>query len=262
LQDVRFKSSSSVVTCQLILKTSGEILMQYQTVAISNACTVGVQNAAANQGLQLAFNQNFVRTNFAVRLTPVSWLDLSSHAGIVPRSDADAIDVTLNPAGLAYGTYRANALVNTGDPTQPIFVLPIQLDITPIATWRQTHFGIPGNTGVAADTADPDGDGLINILEYAFNANPNASSPSPISAAIAGDHLTISFQRKHPAPSDLTYIYEVTDDLTSGVWSSGPAFTTQNVTDNLNGTETVTVIDNTPISQTSAHYLRVRISSP
>jgi len=50
------------VNCQLILKTTGEILMQYQSLAYSNTCTVGVQNAARNQGLTVAFNQNYLQS--------------------------------------------------------------------------------------------------------------------------------------------------------------------------------------------------------
>ena len=51
-QNVLFKNTASTVNCQLILKTTGEILMQYQSLAFSNTCTVGVQNAARNQGLR------------------------------------------------------------------------------------------------------------------------------------------------------------------------------------------------------------------
>ena len=54
----------------------------------------------------------------------------------------------------------------------------------------------------------------------------------------------------------------VTSDVVAGPWQSGPSFSTQNVTDNLDGTETVTVTDNLLVSASPAHYLRVRISVP
>jgi hypothetical protein len=44
-------------------------------------------------------------------------------------------------------------------------------------TWRKQHFGTPENTGNGADEADPDNDGLKNLLERAFAGNPNASDP-------------------------------------------------------------------------------------
>jgi len=122
------------------------------------------------------------------------------------------------------------------------------------------HFGIADNTGIAADDADPDHDSLINLFEYAFNTDPNAPNPSPVSFALAGDHLTITFMRAHPAPADIAYLFEVADDVVAGPWQAGSAFTTQTVTDNHDGTETVTVIDNTAVPSSAAHFLRIRVA--
>ncbi len=259
-QNVVFKNTAATANCQLILKTTGEILMQYQSLAVSNNCTVGVQNADRTQGLTVAFNQIYLRFGFAVRLTPMSWLGLDGNAGFAPASASNIVNVSFNPAGLAYGTYGATLLVRTSDTNQPLVTLPISLAITPRATWRQTHFGTAQNSGNAADTADPDHDGIINILEYAFNTDPNAASANPISVAAVGNHLTVTFKRTHPAPADLSYTPQVANDLTSGVWNSGPAFTSQTVTNNGNGTETVVVTDNAVIGSTSAHFLRILIA--
>lgn len=259
-QNVVFKNTTAMVNCQLILKTTGEILMEYQSMAVSNACTAGVQNAARTQGLTVAFNQNYLQSGFAIRLTPLAWLGLDGNAGFVPASASNAVNVTFNPAGLAYGTNTATLLVQTGDTNQPLFTLPVSLAITPRATWRQTHFGTAQNAGNAADTADPDHDGIINILEYAFNTDPNVPSPNPISFAVVGIHLTVTFKRTHPAPTDISYTPQVANDLTSGVWNSGPTYTSQTVTDNGNGTETVVVTDNALIGSNSVHFLRILIA--
>jgi hypothetical protein len=152
--------------------------------------------------------------------------------------------------------------LRTGDPLQPLVAFPVSLVLSPRATWRQTFFGTADNSGNAADSADPDSDGLANLLEYAFASNPTVASPPPLSLSSTNGHVALTFQRPRPAPSDLTYWFEVADDLTSGLWSSGPTYTTQNVTDNFDGTETVTVIDNAAPPSPSMHFLRVRISSP
>jgi hypothetical protein len=259
-QNVVFKNTAATVNCQLILKTTGEILMQYQSLAYSNTCTVGVQNAARNQGLTVAFNQNYLKSGFAIRLTPVSWLGLDGNAGFAPVSASNVVNVSFNPAGLAYGTYSATLLVQTGDANQPLVTLPVSLAITPRATWRQTHFSATQNSGTAADTADPDHDGIINILEYAFNTDPNVPNANPISFAIVGNHLTVTFKRTHPAPADIGYTPQVANDLASGVWNSGPTFTSQTVTNNGDGTETVVVTDNTAIGSAPAHFLRILIA--
>ncbi len=83
-QNVLFKNTAATVNCQLVLKTTGEILMAYQSMAVSNACTVGVQNADRSQGLTVAYNQNYLQPCSAIRLTPLSWLDLDGNAGIHP----------------------------------------------------------------------------------------------------------------------------------------------------------------------------------
>jgi hypothetical protein len=134
--------------------------------------------------------------------------------------------------------------------------------MSPIEQWRLVHFGIADNTGTAADTADPDLDGWLNLFEYAFYTDPNASNPSPISYALADGHMTITFKRTHPAPPDITYLFEVADDLLAGPWQSGAAFTTWTATDNHDGTETVTVTDNAAVASLTAHYLRISISRP
>jgi hypothetical protein len=38
--------------------------------------------------------------------------------------------------------------------------------LTPIESWRQQNFQSTDNAGSAADTADPDGGGIVDLLEY------------------------------------------------------------------------------------------------
>ena len=133
-------AGSATVSCQLILKTTGEILMQYQSIGLSNACTVGAQNAAANQGLQVAFNQSYLQSGMAVRLSPTPWLGLAANAGLVPKSNADVVNLTFNPASVPAGTYTATLLVKTADPSLPLTVLPVSLRTTPLSPIEQWRF--------------------------------------------------------------------------------------------------------------------------
>ena len=90
--------------------------------------------------------------------------------------------------------------------------------------------------------------------------DPNVPNANPISFAVVGNHLTVTFNRTHPAPTDISYTPQVADDLASGIWNSGPAFTSQTVTNNGDGTETVAATDNTVVGSTPAHYLRILIA--
>ena len=44
--------------------------------------------------------------------------------------------------------------------------------ILPVEAWRDQHFGTQAGAGEAADDADPDGDGLANLVEFAIGLHP------------------------------------------------------------------------------------------
>jgi hypothetical protein len=218
---------------------------------------------------------------YAIGNTNFAAMWLWDRTNVFSATPGTALNGTVDVAGLNTGTYTATwwdtfgagAISNftftvTGPnvpvtlTTPPIFrsiALYILPSPSPLSTWRQTHFGTSQNSGNAADTADPDHDGIINILEYAFGLDPNSPNPNPISFAPVGDHLTITFKRPHPAPADLVYTPQVAGDLSSGIWNSGPSYTSQTVTDNGDGTETVVVTDLAPMSSTPVHFLRILI---
>lgn len=225
-----------------------------QSVA-SNSPPLILSLAITNSGgLPLAYSISVTGANTA-------WLSLSSTNDYVSKTSTQIVQLGFDPAGLTAGTYNATLTVNTSDLLLSATNFPISFMIlSPLNAWRLANFGTAQNSGNAADTADPDHDGLINILEYAFNTDPNLPNASPISAAVVGNHLTITFKRTHPAPADLSYTPQVAAELTSGVWNSGPVFTSQTVTDNGDGTETVVVTDNASIDSAPTHFLRVLIA--
>jgi surface-anchored protein len=72
----------------------------------------------------------------------------------------------------------------------------VQITVLPqtLAAWRQLHYGTTENTGDAANDQDPDGDGIANLLEYAFQLDPAASSTHQLpQAALVGGNLEMTF---------------------------------------------------------------------
>jgi hypothetical protein len=118
---------------------------------------------------------------------------------------------------------EAQALLN-GPDGQP---LPIDLfPSTPQEHWLRENFLTIDTSSFAANTADPDGDGSSNLLEYAFATDPR--SPSSVR------HPTLV---PNPTTGGLTFTYlRMRDDLTYRVRRS-----TDLVTWNTTATNTGTV---------------------
>lgn len=137
---------------------------------------------------------------------------------------------------------------------QQSVVLNVGAVLTPLQSWRQTHFSTTENADDAADSADPDHDGLSNLFEYAVGGSPLAADASlaPRAAGAAG-RLTLSFARI--ADPALTYRVQASDTLASGswteVWSSTGASNTAGP---------VTVEDTELLSAHARRFLRLVVS--
>ncbi len=114
-----------------------------------------------------------------------------------------ALTVTLSAP--LYGSLGATA-VNTLTVAEP-----------PFQAWLYTYFGAAANVAAtAADTADPDGDGLPNLAEYFLGTIPAAHPDAPpvVANEIIGGipSLTLTFTRD-PTRTDISYHAQVSTDL-------------------------------------------------
>lgn len=114
------------------------------------------------------------------------------------------------------GSYAVSATVNDpnyqGSAIGTLVIAPSN-DWT---SWSAQHFTeIEITTGLAAENADPDADGLKNLAEYALGTNPRMFTP-PLVATKDGNGLTLVFTRPANLP-DVTYAAESSEGL--GTWS-------------------------------------------
>ena len=123
-------------------------------------------------------------------------------------------------------------------------------------TWADTTFAhLAGGASHpdAALTADPDADGLSNLLEYALNLDPLVTDTSglPVSAFSAqSSHLTLTFQR---ARAELTYEVLASTTLAPDSW-------TVIATDPGTVGNEVTVEDSEAVSENPKRFLRLRVT--
>ena len=119
-----------------------------------------------------------------------------------------------NSAGVWTGTDSSGTSFSFSEATGVLTVTGGVVPTTPLQDWRQTNFGSVDNTGSGADTADFDGDGIANLLEYATGTDPKAANASVITQGRSGDFLTLVFPRI--GDSSLTYTVQASSDLASG----------------------------------------------
>lgn len=91
---------------------------------------------------------------------------------------------------------------------------------TPLELWRLANFGTPAGTGNAANNADPDKDGLENLVEYAFSLNPNSPSTANLPQWVLDDETYVLTFTQPANVSGVTYTAEYNSTLTPGGWSA------------------------------------------
>ena len=131
--------------------------------------------------------------------------------------------------------------------------------LSAIEQWRFIHFGISTNTGIASDDADPDGDGLVNLLEYALLLPP--TSPSRPDAQISGDetNLAFSYSRNRAAVGKVAFTVEWSETLVAGSWSTAGAVETDVSPDPNSALQAIRATG--PAGSGSKRFVRLRVTA-
>ena len=132
---------------------------------------------------------------------------------------------------------------------------------TPISAWRAANFSAAelGNAAISGDLADPDGDGLVNLVEYALRLQPRAVDTGglPSVARESDGRLSLTYTRNLGA-TDVQVNVEVSTDLVT--WNSGPDYTAVVQTIDGSGVQTVKVVSLVPVASSPQQFLRVKVT--
>jgi len=198
--------------------TTGDTVVVGASVETSNATGVnGVQNnnSAPNAGAAYIFTRSggiwsqqayLKASNLSDRFGAA--LAMSGSTLVVgafsENSNARGVngnqnDISANDSGAAY-----------------VFNLQAQ---TALTSWRVMWFGSPDNSGPGADMADPDGDGLVNLMEFATGQEPFTRLPLPATINYNGSQLEFTYPRSKAAHAEMQFIVEWSDSLAANTWT-------------------------------------------
>jgi hypothetical protein len=174
----------------------------------------------------------------------------STNVFVQPLADAlaegvESVSVAIQPLA----SYAVGALSNAA----------ITLRDRPLDAWRHAHF-TPAElllAEVSGDAADPEGDGLPNLVEYALGLAPKFAEQATLpTARVESGQLLLSFTR-NPAASDVDILVQTSTDLTN--WFSGPSEVEQVNCEDSGGWRRETWRALAPVDSGRTRYLRLRV---
>jgi hypothetical protein len=161
-------------------------------------------------------------------------------------TDQETVTLTLLPSTNFSLTTLSNATVTLLD--------------QPFHAWRRANFSPLelADPQISGDLADPDHDGLANLMEYALGLPPKdpASTNRPYARLEAG-YLTLTYTQSKSA-TDVTLTIEQSSDLLN--WQSGPAYVQQMSCVDQGATRLITARLVTAAGTAPSGFLRLKTS--
>lgn len=125
-------SGTASYTWQVVLYSSGKIMTYYNNMTGTiNSATVGVENAAGNVGLQVAYNANYVKNNHALQIAAEpDWLVGNTNmSGTLYSGNTVGVELLFRSEDYPVGNYSMDFIVSSNAPSTPQVTVPVSMII-------------------------------------------------------------------------------------------------------------------------------------
>jgi len=186
-------------------------------------------------------------------VTPITHLTDGSFENGSPFQGGDQTGkwIQMNVSSIAVSGFTFQAHRQTSE-AGSVTMTPFDPVIADYDMWAYDHFGTDASTPEIADMmADPDGDGLSNLMEYFYGTDPRvANLTNPQQTEVINGEVTLAFTR-NPAASDLTAVVSGADSP-GGPWAA-PARS-------VNGGAFAALLPGVTVTETGTSSISVQVS--
>lgn len=125
-------SNTGSLTFQIVIHQNGKIVVYYNNMSATlNSATVGIENAAGNDGLQVAYNANYVANNLALEFAAEpDWLSNNVNSGTLFNGNSVDVELTFRAEDYPAGNYSMDLNVASNDPVNPVVTVPVTMEIS------------------------------------------------------------------------------------------------------------------------------------
>jgi len=184
--DVHHFFNGDPETFQVIIHADGYIVYQYQTVALADGCTVGIENADGETGLPVVFNTSYLHDEMAVLITseplPEPWISINPSSGVVAPGSVGEISVLFDTTDTELGEYSSTISIHCNDPFLPVVDVPVTLHVVePGTSVEQT---LPAVHDLAV--AQPNPFNALTTIDFSL---PASGQVTLVVYDLAGHHV-------------------------------------------------------------------------
>jgi hypothetical protein len=159
------------------------------------------------------------------------------------------------------GTYvlRLSAANAFGETSSDLTITVATNPAAVFADWQELNW--PGATDLAiiGPMADPDGDGIANLMEFALGTTPKDGNAVDTRLEVVGANIEFTYTRNRAA-AGVSYVVEWSDTLAPGSWSTVGVVETDISEDPNSPLQTIKAT--VPPGTGTKRFVRLRVTQP